>query len=638
MLQYYTLEQAARLLGMSTEETKGVLDKHKVRAYRDGSNVRYLTSNVEEVARSLGQSSDPGLQLGESTGPKAGTSAAPGKPTADKPAPDVFAFDLGAADGSDQIDLGVPPPAKAGDSPRSGGPGSRGKGSSSSTPKPSSDSDVRLVVDTGDDALLAPPSRAGRAPETPTPSKVGPKDAGPLNLPPRPGSDSDVRMVPDSAADNVVPIGEQPAKRHSDSDIRLEEVDLPPRANEGSDDSMVTEEIDLDAEQRKAEEAERSKIGTGKKKHPGTTPLPPKSSPFELSEADLDLSAGKPAPSTSPEDSSDIDLTPGGLMAPSGSDYPLAEEEVPLGEATAGAGRSGINLQKPADSGISLEGGGSQDSVEFELSLDSNASPAPTPAKPDSSSEFELSLEDSSADQPAAPAEPDSDSEFELSLEDSSGERPAAAAEPDSDSEFELTLDDSGGLVPLEKDAEGQDIFETDFEVPPLEDESGSEAVALDDADTDLESSEFDLALGEQDLASDEESGSQVVALDDEEEADPTARTVARSNKRSPILAEEEEPVDQLIQADEEEETAAELEGEEAAVPRRKAAAAAPPAPWGALPALILLPCVVVLLLAGMMGHELIHGMWGYQQPNKVTGFLTDSVARMFFPDDLPQH
>ena len=128
MLQYYTLEQAARLLGMSTEETKGVLDKHKVRAYRDGSNVRYLTSNVEEVARSLGQSSDPGLQLGESTGPKAGTSAAPGKPTADKPAPDVFAFDLGAADGSDQIDLGVPPPAKAGTAPEAAArvPGEKG--------------------------------------------------------------------------------------------------------------------------------------------------------------------------------------------------------------------------------------------------------------------------------------------------------------------------------------------------------------------------------------------------------------------------------------------------------------------------------------------------------------------------------
>jgi hypothetical protein len=63
------------------------------------------------------------------------------------------------------------------------------------------------------------------------------------------------------------------------------------------------------------------------------------------------------------------------------------------------------------------------------------------------------------------------------------------------DSEFELTLDDSGG-PPAEADSGEKDIFDTDFEVPALE-ESGSEAIALEDADTALESSDFDLALAE---------------------------------------------------------------------------------------------------------------------------------------------
>src|SRR5207248_2533781 len=103
---------------------------------------------------------------------------------------------------------------------------------------------------------------------------------------------------------------------------------------------------------------------------------------------------------------------------------------------------------------------------------------------------------------------------------DSSAEQPKLKKpgkgpdEEDSDSEFELTLDDSGGLVPLEAEqkAKGEgDIFETDFEVPALDEESGSEAVALDESDTDLESSDFDLALEEGDAAGDEESGSQVV-------------------------------------------------------------------------------------------------------------------------------
>ncbi len=65
-----------------------------------------------------------------------------------------------------------------------------------------------------------------------------------------------------------------------------------------------------------------------------------------------------------------------------------------LGELTgAGAGQSGINLQEPADSGISLEQGGS-DEIEFELSLDSGATPKPSAAAADEpgSSEFELTL------------------------------------------------------------------------------------------------------------------------------------------------------------------------------------------------------------------------------------------------------
>ena len=112
--------------------------------------------------------------------------------------------------------------------------------------------------------------------------------------------------------------------------------------------------------------------------------------------------------------------------------------------------------------------------------------------------------------------------------------------EDDSSSEFELTLDDSGGLAPLEEEAAPasgsgsgeKDIFETDFDVPALEDESGSQAVALDESDTDLESSDFDLALGDEDAGSEDESGSQVVVLEDEEEADEGAATVARSARR----------------------------------------------------------------------------------------------------------
>src|SRR5262249_1839762 len=111
-------------------------------------------------------------------------------------------------------------------------------------------------------------------------------------------------------------------------------------------------------------------------------PQLPKDSPFELSEADLDVD--KPAKPKRPEkrtqhkpvddDSSDIELTPGPSSSPLELDsdelaaLPADDEEVELGHLSDDpGGSSGINLRDPADSGISLEQEGSD---EFELSLD----------------------------------------------------------------------------------------------------------------------------------------------------------------------------------------------------------------------------------------------------------------------------
>jgi hypothetical protein len=192
-----------------------------------------------------------------------------------------------------------------------------------------------------------------------------------------------------------------------------------------------------------------------------------------------------------------------------------AADEVSLGEMPSarvtGASDSGINLQEPADSGISREqGSDSREEIEFELSLDAESIPKPAKAAPN----------------------------------------------VDSSSEFELNLEDSARLAPLEEEAapaaaeEEKDIFETDFEVPALEDESGSQAVALDESDTDLESSDFDLALGDEDMATEDESGSQIVALEDEEEVDEGAATVARPRRGGAGVAEGEE-VEELLGEDE---------------------------------------------------------------------------------------
>jgi hypothetical protein len=88
------------------------------------------------------------------------------------------------------------------------------------------------------------------------------------------------------------------------------------------------------------------------------------------------------------------------------------------------------------------------------------------------------------------------------------------------------------------------DAFETDFEVPALDDESGLQAEALEEPDTDLESSDFDLALDDEAASSGEEEGSQVVALEDDSDGDEGAETIARPRRRrgAPLLDDQEAP------------------------------------------------------------------------------------------------
>jgi excisionase family DNA binding protein len=643
-MKTYTLDEAARLLGVPPEEARRQLEKEKVRAFQDGRTWRYPSQAVDEFARRMGKGSDPQLKMGE-----APRSPAPSKAAkAAKPK---------SPEDSDQVEIGQEFPS---DTPSGGRKSGKAGGPPSPTQKPGSDSDVRLVADGSDldfqvasdsdvkmveDAPKAPKSDKKKA----TPPVGDAPDSGVRLVPPEIKSDSDVKIVPDSGEHTSVPMKVEMGKSPSDSDIRLQSD---AGRDRGSDDSILTEEIDLDAELRKAAESgpvkkkkHKSKVDKGKQSQLPTT------SPFELSESDVDVMKGGRKAGSKAEDSSssDIDLAP----APSSSgEIELGSDELPKSDSAVGrGGKTGINLQDPADSGISLEDSSSgSDEVEFELTLDEGNTPKPAKAEPkkekpaaakkkeeDSDSEFELSLE--GVEEGGKGGEPTSDSEFELSLdvEDS----PMAAS--DSDSEFELTLDDSGSLAPVQEEAaeEEKDIFETDFEVPALEDESGSQAVALDEEDTDLESSDFDMALGEEDASSeeDEESGSQVVALEDEEEADDAAATIARPSRGRQKAAglEEEEDVDELLGGEAEEEPAE--EADEEAAPRRAAAApaaAAAPVPWGPLPAIFMLPCVIVLFIVGLVGFEMLQGMWGYRQSSGASGTMARALASMLSMD-LPK-
>jgi hypothetical protein len=639
MPQYYTLEEAAKVLHLPPDELREKAKKKEVRAFQDRGNWRFLAQQIDELARQQGLESDPALQLADG-----------GKKPAPKADDDRVAVDFSLDD--DAVPLGKEKPSdKSGPKSTRSGP--------KSPNKPSGDSDVRLVMDGGVDFQIDLDSDVKVEPSGPKSS--GARPSGPKSSGTRPKGGSKSKVVADSGpqlVESALESGVNPKrpKAASDSDIRLDNPSGSSSRKRGPDANIITEEIDLDAEEAKAATKAPAPKPKPLTKH---APQLPTSSPFELSEPDIDISGpASKGPKTPPkgnkkdekDSSSDFELIPFGQPPKSGEllgsgEIPLlGSDEDALGDLPApNAGNSGINLQDPADSGISLESGGS-DEIEFELSLDSASTPKPTSAsgkkskskveKPDadSSSEFELSLDEAPSDA--------SDSEFELSLDESSEDVGLKKVDDASSSEFELTLDDEGSLAGGE--GEGDIFEETDFNVPALEDdESGSQAVAIDESDTDLESSDFDISLDEGGEAG-EESDSQVVALD-EEEADDAAATVARPRK-----AKAKSKLQTGAISDDE----AELEVEEAEGSGRRtktapaedeedeeelvSAGAAPPAEWGPLPAIVLFPTVLVMFVVGIMGFEIIQGMWGYHRATKVGKPIIDTIARSI-DDTLPK-
>lgn len=695
MAHYYTLDEAANALKIPPTKLKEMAKKGEIRAFQDRGNLRFRATEIDEMARAKGLGSDPELQLGESIPLSEGpvTPRAGNKGPKPSDAIEVFDFTLPTEDGSKIPLAGNTPPVEKKDSSpdssarRKAGP----RPSTLKAPPPmvSSDSDVRLVAE-GSDLDFHIADEPTLAPKSPAPSPRGSdpshaRGSSKSKLQPPSKKDSVVRLEPPGKKDNdsdVKLVGEQSpgssarltrsSKKPSDSDIRIDQSDMPlPSPSGRKTREVITEEIDLDAEFKKAEDAaKKGKSPTGSSGRSASGKLAPKlptSSPFELSEDDLELEkpAKTPAPSKKPaedDDSSSEEFTLAPLptddssteSAPleAGSDeVPLmmGDDEVSLGELTGAAGGSGINLQLPADSGISLEQGGS-DEIEFELSLDPSdenkalsaksggAKPGGKttlgkgkPAEAEEPSEFELSLEEGSD----SDSESGSDSEFELTLDGEESVEVALDKPSDSgsesDSEFELTLDEGGGLEAAEEAGgiageEEKDIFETDFEVPALEEEeSGSEVAALE-SDTDVETSDFDLSSG----GGDADTGSQVVDLEDEE-ADAGAATVRKPMRAGKAALDDEAEV---------EEDAEELldEDEDDGRPVRRVSVEAAPPEWGVLPALVLIPCVLVLFVVGLMGFELIQGMWGYHRGSKFPGMIIDPIARQFdFDGSLPK-
>jgi hypothetical protein len=300
MAQFYTLEEAARVLGMSPEDLKQKAQHREVRAFMDGGSWQFRVADVDELARRRGLGSDPELLLSDHD---IDVNDASGSGEID-----LSEFQLGTA----KADLG----ARTTDLPRS---------------ESGSDDDQDVQFDD----LSLPPGPLSNSSST----IIGMKSGG------KQPTDSDVRLVPD-----------QPSKGTSDSDVRL----APMRETHSQSDSDVTlvnddaSLMDISAFKSPGESKGSSPPGSSSGDFESASESEPdSSSDFELMPstdiaAALQPESGSDFELTALDASDEFEATP--LAGPSDSDVTAAQPSA-----------SGINLARPSDSGINLQGVGGFD-------------------------------------------------------------------------------------------------------------------------------------------------------------------------------------------------------------------------------------------------------------------------------------
>jgi hypothetical protein len=331
MAQFYTLEEAALVLGMSPEDLKAKAQHREVRAFLDGGSWRFRVVDIDELARRRGMGSDAELPLSD----------------LELPAPSVDS-DSDADLSEHKMETKETAKPAPGDHPND----------LSSAPVSGSISDHEILLD---DRSL-PPDSLGKSS-----SVIIGMHATTSKLP----SDSDVRLIPDV----------NPGTRPSDSDVRLA---APAIRGARPSDSDVTLIGDDSMEQGPmiagpGDTAVRPSPVLG-----SSAELPTDVPPVD-SDSDFDLTPSDVIDALQPESGSDFELS--ALDESSSSDELDSSPLAKPGDSdvtAADPGFSGINLSRPSDSGIGLQmapGFGLADSSSLELAplSGSNLQPAPPP-------------------------------------------------------------------------------------------------------------------------------------------------------------------------------------------------------------------------------------------------------------------
>ncbi len=333
MAQFYSLEEAARVLGMSAEELKSKAQSREVRAFLDGGTWRFRVVDVDELARRRGLGSDAELRLSDLELPAGKSDSGEVQDL------DLSEFQLGVGKrdlGAESVHL------------------------SKAKPRDDSGSDHDILLD---DLALPPNQISGSSSViigAPSSSKHP--------------SDSDVRLVPDilkSASDSDVQLASPGRKQPSDSDVTLIKEDTADHGIIGSGSSDTSVRVSPFA--GSSAEVPASVSDSDFELNPSSELIdalqPDSGSDFELSALDA---------------SDEFESTP---LKASDSDVTAADPKL-SGINLSRPSDSGINLQTGAGLGL-----GQADSIELaplsdeqlptsKSSKPSKPSPSAKPSKP----------------------------------------------------------------------------------------------------------------------------------------------------------------------------------------------------------------------------------------------------------------
>jgi hypothetical protein len=388
MAQFYTLEEAARVLGMSPEELKTKAQAREVRAFLDSGSWRFRVVDIDELARRRGMGSDAELQLSDLEVP-----VAPATEESDT-GDDLSEFHMGVAKpdlGAETAHLGIP------------------KGGRKSVDT-SSEHDILL------DELSVPPN-----PQSGSSSVIIGGMSGKVP------SDSDVRLVPDEvkdSSDSDVRIASgTTAKPPSDSDVTLIKDDT-------ADHGIVSGSGETPARKSPL-------LGSSAEVGAGTS-----DSDFELNPSSELIDALQPDSGSDFElsalDASDeFEATP--LSKPSDSDVTASDPKL-----------SGINLSKPSDSGINLQSGaglgiGQADSIELAPLSDEEIKTPSSKARPSKPKPSLAATPPPSVKKGERDIFDDTDFEVDVPLSESDSDDKTVQLEAASD--FDLEDSDTGSEV-----------------------------------------------------------------------------------------------------------------------------------------------------------------------------------------------